>query len=597
MRRILAFLRAHETHVVVAWVVLTLGLGVAGLRDSLGEPRFGLSDLLYQAVQLFVLQLQVIPDRTPWHLDVARWSAAAVSFYAVLRAGSVLFAGELDRLRLRRLSGHVVVCGLGRKGLQLAQDFLARGDKVVIIEKDEDNDHLLAAREAGALVVLNAAAHDAILQRVRVAHASVLLAVTGDDGANIEIAVAARRLVRETAPGRSTPLRVHAHVGDLRLCGLIRSSRVLSGPEPVEVTPFNVHESAARVLLRDNPLDPQRLVPGDPRFVHLCVVGFGQMGESVALQAARMVHLANGARLRVTVIDRKAEERRKRFLGRCPGFTAVADLDVLEGDVEYDDVLARIEEWGQDPGRLLDIVVCFDDDRRGLACALALSERLRERRVPVWVRISQEAGMSALALGAAEGSWTGRISVFGLLDRLCTRESVLGESLDVLAHAAHEDYLRRKLAQGEVAGSRPALRPWRELDEFFRESNRQQADHIPVKLRAVGCRTEPAPPGEAPGGFAFTPEEVEMLARMEHDRWCARHLLDGWRRGNARDDVARTHPCLVPWEQLTEHYRDNDRAAVRQTPELLALIGQRIVREEAVGAREDTAGPRLARAG
>jgi hypothetical protein len=84
---------------------------------------------------------------------------------------------------------------------------------------------------------------------------------------------------------------------------------------------------------------------------------------------------------------------------------------------------------------------------------------------------------------------------------------------------------------------------------------------------------------------------------MEHDRWCARHLLDGWRRGAARDDVARTHPCLIPWEQLTEHYRDNDRASVRQLPELLALIGQRIVREESAGTQEDTGVSRLARAG
>src|SRR5688572_6485581 len=108
MRRFLDYLRDREPPVVAGWVLLTVGLGVAGLREYLAEPGFGLSDLLYQSVQLFVLQLQVLPGKTPWTLDVARWSAAAVSFYAVLRAGSVLFAGELDRLKLRRLSGHVV---------------------------------------------------------------------------------------------------------------------------------------------------------------------------------------------------------------------------------------------------------------------------------------------------------------------------------------------------------------------------------------------------------------------------------------------------------------------------------------------------------
>ncbi len=77
MRRILAFLRAHETHAVVAWVVLTLGLGVAGLRDYLGEPRFGLSDLLYQSGHRGGRQLPGITDKTPWHQDVARGAPAA----------------------------------------------------------------------------------------------------------------------------------------------------------------------------------------------------------------------------------------------------------------------------------------------------------------------------------------------------------------------------------------------------------------------------------------------------------------------------------------------------------------------------------------
>lgn len=577
MRRLLGLLRDHEPRLVLAWVLVTLGLGVAGLRDYLG-PGFSTSDLLYQAVQLFVLQLAVVPGKTGLVLDVARWSAAAVSFYAVLRTLSVLFADELAGLRLRRLRGHAVVCGLGRKGLRLVLDLRRRGQAVVVVEKDEENDHLLAAREAGALVVLGHAADEGLLRRARAHRAELVLAVTGEDGVNIEETEAVRRLVTATPPAPASPgaLRVLAHVGDLRLCGLLRASRVLSVPGPVEAAPWCVHEAAARVLLRDHPLDREPIGPTDPRCVHLVVVGFGQMGESVALQAARIVHLANGGRLRVTIVDRRAEERRRRFLGRCPGFPAVADLDALEGDIEDQDVLARVEAWGQDPARLLDVVVCFDDDRRGLSCALGLVERLRGRRVPVRVRMSQEAGLSALARADAPGGWTGRISVFGLLDRLCTRDDVVGESLDRLARAAHEDYYRRKLAEGERPGARPSLRPWAELDEHYRESNRQQADHLPVKLRAVGCRAVPA--AEAAPGFAFTAAEVELLATMEHARWCARHLLDGWTRGDVRDDAAKVHPCLVPWEQLGEQFRDNDRAAARQVPALLALVGQGVVR-------------------
>jgi hypothetical protein len=64
---------------------------------------------------------------------------------------------------------------------------------------------------------------------------------------------------------------------------------------------------------------------------------------------------------------------------------------------------------------------------------------------------------------------------------------------------------------------------------------------------------------------------------MEHRRWCAHYLLAGYRPG-PRDDAARTHPDLVPWEQLAEAVRDYDRQPVRRLGHYAALQGQAIVR-------------------
>lgn len=576
--RLLAHLREQEWRIVVATVVATFVLGFVGLRDYV-TPDHSTSDRVYLCLQLFVMQVPVVPGRAGPAVEVARFLGAGVAFYAVLRTLGLLFAEELQRLRLRRLSGHVIVCGLGRKGLQLTRDFLAQGLRVVVVERDEENDHLLAARDLGALVVLGGAAEENLLTMARVAFAAHVVALTGDDGANVEVAVQAQRLVARDHPRRETPLGCHVHTVDLRLCELLRGQRLLGRDGGLDVRIFNMFESGARVLLRDHPLDRVRIGADDPRGVHLVVVGLGQMGESVALHAARQLHLANGRRARVTVVDRRADERRGSFLGRYPHFEQVCDLDFVRGDVEDPTVLSALAVWGQDERQVLDVAVCLDDDRRGLAVALTLIELLRARRVPIRVRMSQEAGLSALTLQGDGAPWGGRIAVFGLIDRLCTRENVLGEALDVLARTAHERYLARKLADGEAIGSRPSLRPWKELDEFYRESNRQQADHIPVKLRAIGCAAAPATaPARAP--LRFTPDEVELLARMEHARWCARHWLAGWSYGPVRDDAERTHPCLVPWDQLSEPFRDNDRDAVRTIPELLELVGQRVEREE-----------------
>lgn len=122
-----------------------------------------------------------------------------------------------------------------------------------------------------------------------------------------------------------------------------------------------------------------------------------------------------------------------------------------------------------------------------------------------------------------------------------------------------------------AAGGTPV--PWDELPENVRHANRAAADHIAVKLAAIGCRIV-AGSGKP---FAFIDAEIDGLARIEHRRWCAERLLRGWRTGS-RDSDRRLHPDLKPFEELDEDARQKDRDAVRAISEVLALAVLSIVR-------------------
>jgi hypothetical protein len=75
---------------------------------------------------------------------------------------------------------------------------------------------------------------------------------------------------------------------------------------------------------------------------------------------------------------------------------------------------------------------------------------------------------------------------------------------------------------------------------------------------------------------------VEHLARLEHDRWMAERLLDGWTYAPGPKDLRRKRtPWLVPWEDMPEEQRDYDRNTVRNLPRFLAQAGLRIVRHDA----------------
>jgi hypothetical protein len=152
------------------------------------------------------------------------------------------------------------------------------------------------------------------------------------------------------------------------------------------------------------------------------------------------------------------------------------------------------------------------------------------------------------------------------------------DTIEVLARAMHENYLREQQAKGDVVASNPSLVPWEEADENLKASNRRFAEGIEEKLEAAGCALRPAPRGGISPSFSFTDDQVEDLAQIEHERWMSDLRGDGWRRGLVKDAAKREHPLLVPWSELSEEDRDKDRDAVRSLPGMLMRAGFEIER-------------------
>ena len=74
-------------------------------------------------------------------------------------------------------------------------------------------------------------------------------------------------------------------------------------------------------------------------------------------------------------------------------------------------------------------------------------------------------------------------------------------------------------------------------------------------------------------------ELCEALAKNTHEVWAAGRIAEGWMYGPLRDDAARRHPCLVPYEELSESEREYDRSTSRETLRLIVKLGFRIVKE------------------
>ena len=58
-----------------------------------------------------------------------------------------------------------------------------------------------------------------------------------------------------------------------------------------------------------------------------------------------------------------------------------------------------------------------------------------------------------------------------------------------------------------------------------------------------------------------------------HEVWAAGRLAEGWKYGPERNDALRTHPGLVPYEELSETEKDYDRRTAMGTLKLIQKIG------------------------
>ena len=157
------------------WTVLTLG-GV-GFRDT---------QLAGPGAEVFSISLIV-------GLLVAVVVTAAI-------AGDLVASGDLARARRRRrmrkkieaLEEHFILCGFGRVGRAVVNEYRRAGVPVIVIELDE---HLAGELDDSGLPYLIAdPQHDGVLEEAGIHRARGIVCAVGSDAVNAFIALSARTL-------------------------------------------------------------------------------------------------------------------------------------------------------------------------------------------------------------------------------------------------------------------------------------------------------------------------------------------------------------------------------------------------------------------
>lgn len=535
---------------------------------EVGALRFG--QYILFTLSTFVLRFPLEGGvALPWQLEVARVVAPTV-----LGLGGVLAFVRDTSWRLRHIAllwqrKHVIIMGVDDNTIRLAERLIASGRRVVLVDDAQHLNYMPAIRALRLPIVAGPPEDPLTWRAARLRHATHCIIRQQSDAASLSIAT---RLL--LAPGHDA-VQLVAIIDDVALDEqLALDSAFLRAIAPQRLRFVQPEQIAARLLLQHHPLDAQwrgsmGIRPQDATRAHLVVLGESDLAVAILMHAARIGHFANGTRLAITLLGSRAARLHARVLAIAPAFASTCDIEVVSSpENDHASWSAVWDRCGQAP-TLLTISVCGEHDEENLRHLWASqlppkSANVQHMRALVQTHADPERLVQCLPPGV----------VLACVPALAmTAEHVLTDVLDAPAKRIHERYLA---SIGTPDPARPAHQPWHALSAAWRNSNRIQADHTEVKLRALGKRIVPnigAAQGIAMPSLEVSPRELEALARCEHQRWIAERVLTGWRHDPVRDDARKLHPSIAAWETLTDKLKDLDRDTIRGLADTLQTMG------------------------
>ncbi len=264
------------------WLVALIA-GLVGYK--LSTPDRSWSDLLYQTLHLPFMPSDLLGKQVNFWLDFARFFTPLVALVTALHAFALLLGDKIQSLKVRHLCrDHVVICGLARKGVVLAEQFRKYGDRLVLIDRNENNPSAKRFREEGTIVLIGDATDSALLRKAQIGRAKQIFCLCPDDESNAQICMQSWELMDK---GRRKPISCLVHVTSPDLCGLLRLEMVKKKTtDQFRVEFFNIFQAGAWALLNQYPAFDEKAAQAG-KIPHLVIVGLGRFGSDVLFGAAK----------------------------------------------------------------------------------------------------------------------------------------------------------------------------------------------------------------------------------------------------------------------------------------------------------------------
>ncbi len=487
------------------------------------------------------------PIPTPVALDVARLAAQAAIFIGLASVAVALFRSQTDRIHIRLARSVTAVVGIDEETSSMIGAIaksLGRRDTLVVLTDVPDRGYVDEARNLGARIATVDFTRPATLRALSLwRKLDRLYLLSSDPSANLQrLGVITQRL---SVVGRKYRLPLIVRIDDPWQAEVWRAQQ-FGGSGGFDrrwvADAVGKYEVTARRLLDavidTTTVDRIMVCGASPLALAICADMAQRRRERDYYTAPDQVPLPS-----LTLVARDAEDylHDHEFHEQQLGFASPAGTDAVNEAPGMSTLLRLI---GAHSGAAA-VILVDSDSSIDTTTGTRLAARFPEMPVYAW-----DPGA-----GASED----RVPIVG---RLRTYRL----ALDVAEGQAHDAWERAAMLihtnwVKDTAHNTPATRPWPQLDEFYRESNRRLVRNILWMAEDKGEHTwssggTPAEasvaelrglaPTEQMRRLGFDRDAALAMARAEHEDWCRYYRAAGWRPGE-RSDEKKTHNKLVDW--------------------------------------------------
>lgn len=494
------------------------------------------------------LASRICPAPIPVALDIARSAALGVILLGVGSVAVALFRTQVDRVRARAARAVTVVVGVDSDSLSMVKavaETLEPNSQLILVTQDPTGLNAAQCRRWGARVLAADLDTPQQIEAVPLWHKLHRLYLLDADASTNLTRLSVIGRARDV--GRRVPLIVR--IDDPWHATAWRAQQFGGSDARWAADAVGKYEVTARRLLDEITRSGQVsriLVCGSSALTLALCADLEQRRRECAFGDEH----ATDKLPHITLVADSAEEYRTDHLHRQLRLGMPSGGDHIHAVSEEPSMSVLVRLIGDDGESGSYAVIFADaDPSYGAATdptiATRLAMRFGDMAVFAWNPKATGAGFESPGLG-------------GLRTYRLTMDLPAGQAHDAWERAAmliHERYRRA------VGGASPSRRPWAELDEFYRGSNRRQVRNALWIVERIGGHTwgdldapvteaaskPSADPLEQLAAMGFDREAALAMARAEHEDWCRYYRKAGWKYGSARDDEHKTHPNLTDW--------------------------------------------------